>query len=79
MPLPPPRKEKQTHKQTNETHYNTVYGKKTMLFSMCGDKDVKILLIPEVLGNGFVRQSAFSHTASFILWLKNSNHIFTTF
>ena len=51
MPLPP--KEKQKREQTNETLY-TVYGQKTMLFSMSGDKDVKIILIPEVLGNGFV-------------------------
>ena len=51
MPLPP--KEKQKREQTNETLY-TVYGQKTTLFSMCGDKDVKIILIPEVLRNGIV-------------------------
>ena len=48
-----PPKEKQKRDQTNETLY-TVYGQKTMLFSMSGDKDVKIILIPEVLGKEFV-------------------------
>ena len=50
---PPPPKEKQKREQTNETLY-TVYGQKNTLFSMCGDKDVKIILIPEVLRNGTV-------------------------
>ena len=75
MPLPPPSKEKQKHEHTNETHYYTVYGQKTTLFSMWGDKDVNIILIPEVLGNRFVDNQAFSHTASFPLCIKNSNHI----
>ena len=59
MPLPPPPKEKQKHEHTNETHYYTVYGQKTTLFSMCGDKDVNIILIPEVLGNRFVDNQPF--------------------
>ena len=68
----PQRKTK--HEHTNETHYFTVYGQKLTLFSMCGDKDVNIILIPEVLGNRFVDNQPFHLLFHFVVQ-KQQSHI----